>query len=264
MTFRSAFRYLKAHAEAHRLTLGTVQRGVPVTAPLGAVVGSLLQVQETPVIRAQSAGSLFDSPAAPQNRIVAISRVGLDVGGSLWRLFTTAPHDLLNDDCRFLQIYLDSGGHLAEAMLCTRLASFTPDPADLPLYRGHDQAGLGSQTYSLYRHQLASIGLSDAELRAAMGDADRLSFARDLESERAFVPPLFGTERRVDDARGHTGTSSEIWFVPYVRELADGSPEYLLIQLTLQRERNGDPAQRAVVVQLWIGLPIEAERIRIL
>lgn len=237
-------------------------------APLNARINATLQVQQTPLLRAQTAGTLFDMPSSPQDIIQAISHVQLDdesmVNGSIWRLHTAVARDLLEDDSRFLQVFVAPDGSLREAMMCTRLVSFTPSPEEVGIYRGDDGQGLGGQVYDLSREQLTAIGLDDAQLRAVLGDEPGLSFTRDVQPDDEFVAPFQAEETRIDDAQGQRGAKSEIWFMPYVRSLQNGAPEFLLIQMTHQTEQDGDASREVLAVQLWIGLPIEAERIQIL
>jgi hypothetical protein len=208
------------------------------------------------------AGSLTDSNAGNEAEIIkAISHVELDMAGSLWR-FDTVLGDMLNDDNQFIQVYVENNA-LVEATRYTRLTSFTPAPEDLTAWYGDAEGGLGDKVYTLWREQLGSVGYSPSELQAAMGDAEQLDYTRDADPGKSFIPPFNGTQTRIESASGDKGSFAKIWMMPYVRKLTDGTPEYLLIQLSKVESTNGDTHKQGVFVQMWIGIQIEKERITI-
>ena len=258
MPWISALRYAKAHLAPASGAEGQAD----AAAPLGARIGALLRYQRAPLIRARAAGSLFDMPAEEQDVVRAISHVRLDLSGSLWRLFTQVGN-VLDDDDRFLQVLVDRQGGIVDALACSRLTGFIPSASDVALFRGDGGTGLGAQSYSLGADQLVSAGVPSDVLSAALGERDRLDFLRDVDSQAEFVAPFAGTEVRIDDADGTRGQNARVWFMPYVRNLADGSPEYLLIQMSAVDSRDGDPSRRAVLVGMWIAIPMEKERITI-
>jgi hypothetical protein len=52
-----------------------------------------------------------------------------------------------------------------------------------------------------------------------------------------------------------------MYFMPYVRELAGGGREYLLITTEIIESVDGDAAKRGIHVDFVIGIPVEQERI---
>ncbi|MHB8921641.1 MAG: hypothetical protein ACYC3A_11885 [Halothiobacillus sp.] len=258
MSWTSAIRYTKKLFEAGQPD----ESAADSTAPLHARINGIIEMQQTPLIRAMAAGSLFDLSIAPQNTILGISHITLDMTGDLWRLYTELG-DVLNTDDRFVQLYTGEDGNLIEALACTRLTGFVPTPDEIDAFQGEQGFGLGEQTYTLWRPQLNALGLSDTQLQPIMGDSDRIEYHRDPDPALPFLPPFKGRETEIEDAAGTRGRASDVWFMPYVRTLTDGSLEYLLIQLSVINSRNGNNDDRAVLVELWIGIPVEKERISI-
>jgi hypothetical protein len=80
-------------------------------------------------------------------------------------------------------------------------------------------------------------------------------------ADAEFVPPFSGTETRIDDAAGMSGLEQEMYFMPYVRQLAGAGPEYLLITTEIVRSVNGDASKRGIHVDFVIGIPVEQERV---
>jgi hypothetical protein len=259
MGWKDVFSYTKALA-------GNQGIGATVRAddhlPLGARIGSLVQMQLTPVIRAQSGGSLIAMPAAGDNRILAVSQIKLQPATALFRLYL-ATGDVKADE-KFLQVFSNDDGSVAEILYCTQLARVVPETADdQDAYTGVAGYGLGDASYSLWRDQLADM-LSEAELATAFGDSDHIDFARDAGgSDAAFIQPFTGKEIRIDDAQGVKGLKQQLYFMPYVRELAGGGREYLLITTEIIDSVDGDTSKRGIHVDFVIGIPIEPERITV-
>lgn len=258
MSWKSALTYLKAN-------LGhDGPKTADQAAPLNARIGGIVQYQQAPFLKALAAGTLFDLPngEAGKSPIRALSHVRLEAAGSIWRLHEVLG-DPLNDDSRFIQLYVNEQGELVEALACSRLASYVPDPDELPYLIGEAQAGLGDQEYTLDRDTLRGCGLTEAELTAVLADAQTLVYTRDIQGQ-AYVAPLQGTETRIDDPAGQHGLQADIWFMPYTRTLRDGSVEYLLIQLYKVLSQDGNADRQAVYVQIWVGIPLEKERVTVL
>ena len=84
MGWKDVFSYTRAIA---------ANKGVGDTAraddklPLGARIGSLVQMQVSPIIRAQSGGSLIATPAAGDTRVVAASQIKIAPATGLYRLY---------------------------------------------------------------------------------------------------------------------------------------------------------------------------------
>ncbi|MDQ2819421.1 MAG: YjfK family protein [Pseudomonadota bacterium] len=259
MGWKDVFSYTKALA-ANQGVGATVRADDKL--PLGARIGSLVQMQVSPVIRAQSGGSLIAMPSDGDTRIVAASQVKIDPGTSLYRLYLVTGD--ANADEKFLQVFSNDDGSVAEILYCTQLARVIPETEDdQDAYTGVAGYGLGDASYTLWREQLADT-LGAAELAAAFGDNDQITFARDAGApDAAFVPPFTGKEIRIDDAQGMKGLKQQLYFMPYVRELAGGGREYLLITTEIIDSVDGDTSKRGIHVDFVIAIPIEQQRITV-
>jgi hypothetical protein len=229
--------------------------------PLGARIGSLVRIQQSPLLRAAGDGSLITPPDADDKRIVAVSQIRLKQSGGLYRYYLeTGDHD---DKEKFLQVYQNGGGQVAEVMYCTQLARVIPETVeDQEAYMGLAGAGLGDRSYTLWRAQLNDIGLDESDLDLVFGDAEGIDYWRDAGDPQAeFVTPFSGTETRLDDASGRLGLRQEMYFMPYVRQLRSGGHEYLLITTEIINSVNGDASKRGIHVDFVIGIPVEQERI---
>lgn len=228
--------------------------------PLGARVGSLVRLQMSPMIRAQSHGSLIKMPADGDTRILAVSQIRLELAGALYRFYLSKGDEDANE--KFLQLYCDEQGKVAEILYCTQLARVIPETAeDQDAYTGISGAGLGEHDYTLWREQLADT-LTPAQLDQAFGDGERIDYRRDLGGPgTTFVKPPTGWETRIDDAAGMQGLRQEIHYMPYVRELPGGGKEYLVITTEIIASVDGDGARRGIHVDFVIGIPMEQERI---
>ena len=229
--------------------------------PLGARIGSVIQLQQSPLLRAAGDGSLIALPAAGDNRIVAVSQIRLRQSGCLYRYYLdTGDHD---GQEKFLQVYQDAQGQVAELMYCTQLARVIPETVeDQEAYMGLAGAGLGDRSYTLWREQLGDVGLDQADLDLVFGQQDGVDYWRDAGDPNAeFVTPFSGTETRLDDASGRTGLRQEMYFMPYVRELRGGDKEYLLITTEIINSVNGDASKRGIHVDFVIGIPVEQQRV---
>lgn len=258
MGWKNVFDYVRGMAGNHGLD-GKARREDDAL-PMGARIGSLVQLQKSPVIRAQSHGSLIAMPADGDTRILAVSQIKLNVDGALYRFYLAKGDQ--NADEKFLQVYSNGSGEVAEILYCTQLARVIPETAeDQDAYTGNAGYGLGDQSYTLWREQLADT-LGEHELATVFGDSDRIDYTRDIgDVNAAFVPPLSGKETRIDDATGMQGLKQDMYFMPYVRELAGGGKEYLVITTEIIASVNGDTSKRGIHVDFVIGIPVEQERI---
>ena len=258
MGWKNVFDYVRGMAGNHGLD-GKARRE-DEGLPMGARIGGLVQLQKSPVIRAQSHGSLIAMPADGDNRILAVSQIKLNVEGALYRFYLAKGDQ--NADEKFLQVYSDAQGNVAEILYCTQLARVIPETAeDQDAYTGNAGYGLGDASYTLWREQLADT-LGEAELAAVFGDSDRVDFTRDGGDPNAsFVAPYSGKETRIDDVTGMQGLKQEIYYMPYVRELDGGGREYLVITTEIIASVNGDTSKRGIHVDFVIGIPVEQERI---
>ena len=259
MGWKDVFSYTKALA---------AKEGVGATVraddhlPLGARIGSLVQMQVSPIIRAQSGGSLIAMPDAADTRVLAVSQIKLEPATALFRLYLVTG-DAKADE-KFLQVFSNDDGSVAEILYCTQLARVIPETADdQDAYTGVAGYGLGDASYTLWRDQLADT-LSSADLANAFGENDHIAYARDAGgSTAAFVQPFTGREIRIDDAAGMKGIKQQLYFMPYVRQLNGGGREYLLITTEIVESVDGDASKRGIHVDFVIGIPIEAERITV-
>lgn len=258
MGWKDVFSYVRAAAADKGVTKKEARADDGV--PLGARIGSVVQLQVSPIVRAQGAGSLVAMPQPGDTRILALSQLTLQPDTALYRLYlATGDADAKE---RFLQVLEGDGDRPAEVLYCTQLARVIPETAeDQDAYTGQAGYGLGDQGYTLWREQLADT-LDAATLAAAFGDAERLDYSRDAGSPgAAFVAPFQGRETRIDDAQGVRGLRQELYFMPYVRRLQDGTREYLLITTEIVESVDGDASRRGIHVDFVIGIPMEPERI---
>ncbi len=258
MGWKKAFDYMRGMAGNHGMD-GKVRRE-DEGLPLGARIGSLIQLQKSPIIRAQANGSLIGMPGDGDSRIVAVSQIKLNLAGGLYR-FYLATGDVDAKE-KFVQVFRDAQGQVAEIMYCTQLARVIPETAeDQDAYTGVSGHGLGDPTYTLWREQLGDV-LDESEMETVFGSSDRLDYTRDAgDTQAPFVAPFSGKETRIDDAGGMQGLLQEMYFMPYVRDLPGGGLEYLLITTEIIASVNGDTNHRGIHVDFVIGIPVEQERI---
>jgi hypothetical protein len=257
MAWKDVVSYVRGIAEKKGVTEGDKRMDEGV--PLDARVGSVVQMQASPIIRAQANGSLIGMPEAGDTRILAVSQLRLQPATQLYRLYL----DKGDADAKekFLQVFCGDDGKVADILFCTQLARVIPETADdQDAYTGQAGHGLGDPSYTLWREQLADM-LDEASLATVFGDSDRLDYVRDAGGAADFVQPFTGREIRIDDAQGVHGLRQEMYFMPYVRELAGGGREYLLITTEIIESVDGDAAKRGIHVDFVIGIPVEQERI---
>jgi hypothetical protein len=259
MSWKDAYSYLRGVATRHGA--GPTDTRQDSGLPMGARIGSLITLQQSPLIRANASGSLIRLPSSADTRILALSQLRLSMAGMLYRYYL-AKGDLDAQEI-FVQLYKNQQGEIAELMYCTQLARVIPETADdQDAYTGVAGYGLGDAKYTLWREQLGDIGLGAAELDRIFGDAEQLVYQRDAgDPELEFMPPFAGSETRIDDAGGIAGLKQELFFMPYVRELDGGGREYLLITTEIIASVNGDTSQRGIHVDFVIGIPVEQERV---
>ncbi|UUZ53809.1 hypothetical protein LP419_35285 [Massilia sp. H-1] len=228
---------------------------------MGARIGSVVQMQKGSVIRAQTNGSLIGMPDDGDTRVLAVSQIKLNLDGALFR-FYLAKGDQDADE-KFLQVYADPDGDIAEIMYCTQLARVVPETAeDQDAYTGVARRGPGRPVL----HAVARAVGRPAQRcrpghRVRRQRPHRLHARRLSNLDAAFVRPFFGKETRIDDAGGMQGLKQEMYYMPYVRELAGGGREYLIITTEIIDSVNGDTSKRGIHVDFVIGIPMEQERI---
>jgi hypothetical protein len=259
MGWKTAFDYMRGIAGNHGMD-GKARRE-DEGLPMGARIGGMVKLQMSPLIRAQSNGSLIAMPRAADSLILAVSQIKLNLSGGLYRYYLAKGDDDAKE--QFIQLYSDEKGQVAEIMFCTQLARVIPETEeDQDAYTGRAGFGLGDQTYTLWREQLGDVGLSADELATVFGDSDRIDYVRDAgDRSAAFVTPFTGRETRIDDAGGMQGLTQEMYFMPYVRDLPGGGSEYLLITTEIIVSVDGDASKRGIHVDFVIGIPMEQERV---
>lgn len=262
MSFKESLRYFKGVAAKYGVDAAREAPRADDSMPMGAKIGSLLKMQMSPFIRALSGGSLISMPGSNDTTIRAIGHVRLNFPGNIYRYYVATGDDDREDE-KFLQVIQDEAGDVSEVMYCTRMTRLIPETEEIQnAFTGEGGVGLGQKTYTIVREQLAENGYSDAEINAALGESDRLDYTRET-GEEDFVPPFKGVEVRVDDAQGQHGLEQDIWFVPYVRQLADGTQEFLLITTEVVISQDGDTSKRSIHVDFMIGIILEKERVTI-
>lgn len=258
MGWKDAFDYVRSAATKR----GMADAPADQQLPLGARIGSLVTIQQSPLLRANTAGSLVKLPQAADTRILAISRLKLTLSGSVYRYYLDTGDT--EADEKFLQVYVDAAGQVAEVMYCTQLARVIPESVeDQEAYTGERGYGLGDRTYTLWRSQLGDYGLDESDLDQVFGAEEGIAFQRDAGDPAAeFVAPYTGGETRIDDAAGQGGLQQDVYFMPYARDLRGGAgTEFLLITTEIVRSVNGDASKRGIHVDFVIGIPVEQERI---
>lgn len=262
MSWKSAVSYAKDIAGKHGFGNDNAQ---DEDLPLGARIGGFLRLQKSPFIRAISEGSLIDMPTDAQSVIKAISRVKLNMSGSLYRYYLQTG-DLhtgnANEKEIFLQVYVNALGQVSEAIYCTQLTRLIPETEeDQQIFMGLAGYGLGDKCYSLWRFQLEELGYVASDLQVIFGDDETIDYYRDAgDIDQDFLVPFTGSEVRLDDALGQQGLQQEIYFMPYKREVK-GHTEYLFITTELIKSKNGDSSQREIHVDFMVGIPVELERV---
>ncbi|SFU43559.1 DUF2491 family protein [Pseudoduganella namucuonensis] len=257
MGWKDAFEYVKGAAGKRGMTEAPADQQLP----LGARIGSVVTMQQGSLLRASTAGSLIQPPTGADTRILAISRLKLNLSGSVYRYYLDTGDDQADE--KFLQVYVNAQGEVAEVMYCTQLARVIPETVeDQQAYTGELGYGLGDRSYTLWRAQLGDYGLDEADLDLVFGQEEGVDYRRDAgNADAEFVQPYTGSETRIDDAAGVQGMKQDLYFMPYVRELPGAGPEFLLITTEILRSVNGDANKRGIHVDFVIGIPVEQERI---
>lgn len=228
--------------------------------PYGARIGSLVQWQVTPFIRAELNGSLIKAPSESSGIICSISRMNIDIDGKLYRFYLQTGDS--DDNEVFIQVYVDSEGAPIEALYCHTLTRIIPETIEEQIaYTGTEGYGLGEQTYGLSKGNLYDLGFSQSMIEGlVMGDGELL-YTRLVDSgNAAFMTPLEGIEQRIDDAKGLNGIKQKVHFMPYYRNVGD-IDEYLLISTEILESKDGDTSERSIHVDFMLGLPLELDRL---
>ena len=261
MSWNQSFQYGKKLLEIHSIGIGGHDTKEDRALPLGAKLGSLVKLQQSPFIRASVAGTLLSLPAQFDRLIQSIGHVRLPLDGNLYRYYF-APAAAEDPIDAYLQIYEDNHGQVVDVLYCTRLTQLIPDTFQMQeAYMGKNGSGLGEKSYSLWREQCEAIGVAASDIAGIFSDGEELLYDRDIGSPTIdFIKPLQGAETRIDDAQGEHGLHKSIYFMPYVRKLGD-SHEFLHISTDIIDSQDGDPNNRSITVNFMIGLPLELDRV---
>ncbi|RZA05480.1 MAG: DUF2491 family protein [Moraxellaceae bacterium] len=257
MSWNNAVSYVRDVVEKHGFSRDDTK---DKDLPLGARIGGFLRLQKSPFIRAISEGSLIDMPTDAHSVIKAISRVKLNLSGSLYRYYLQTGD--VDEKEIFLQVYVDERGQVSEAIYCTQLTRLIPETEeDQQIFMGLAGYGLGDKRYSIERDQLEELGYVETDLHVIFGSDNTLDYYRDTgDIAQDFIAPFTGSEVRLDDTSGQLGLQQKIYFMPYKRQVR-GQTEFLFITTELISSRNGDIGQREIHVDFMIGIPVELERI---
>lgn len=230
--------------------------------PYGAQIGSLMAVP-----RASFAildGALLKVPASSQMQVTAVSRVRLDADPSMeiYRLYTHTGEQRSDAGQAFLQVFVRDGQPV-EATYYQHLFRLIPtSPEDQAAYQGNGY-GLGDQWYNLGADQLALANLTEDQIAALLNGAEALDYERDTPPGADYVAPYTAVENRLDDATGVNGMRQKMHFMPYVRTLADGNREQLLISFEVVESTNGQRAPE-VHVDFMVGLTLEPQKLKVI
>ncbi len=233
--------------------------------PLRGRIGGIAKIQLSPLLEAQSNGSLIAMPDDSEINILAISRVNCSLSGQLYRYYLNKGEQGLE---KYLQLYCNENGELAEILYCTGLCRMIPETVEeQQIFTGEAGYGLGDASFTLARAQIEDLGWDAADLDKVFGSRDSLIYQRDIgDYAQAFIPPLQGTEIRIDDAKGEHGLRQQVVFMPYRRELSATAdkPEILWISTETLQSQNGDSSRRSIHVDFTIAIPLAHERVQVL
>jgi len=207
MAWNDAFKYVKGIASKHGVGNETAPEDQGFAA--GSTHRQRIKYAKTPFVHASTNGSLMAIPEENDCIIKAISRVNLDMSGSLYRYYLETG-DKGNTE-KFLQVYQNDQREVSEIMYCTRLTRIIPETEeDQEAYLGTAGYGLGDKSYTVWREQLADLGWDQSDLENVFGDSDNIEFKRDAgDPSKEFVTPFKGVETRIDDREGMHGLNSK-------------------------------------------------------
>jgi hypothetical protein len=230
--------------------------------PYGAQIGSLMEVPRASFAILDN--TLLKVPASAQMQVQAVGRVRLDADPSLemYRLYTDAGNRSTDEGQSFLQVLVQDGKPV-EATYYQQLLRLVPtDVEEQQAYQGHGY-GLGQLFYNLGADQLALAGLTEEQVETLLAGAETLDFERDTPVDDDYIRPFTAVENRLDDPTGMKGMHQKMHFMPYVRELPDGTRENLLISFEVVESVDGTRAP-AVHVDFLVGLTLEPMKLKVI
>src|SRR5438874_10825794 len=140
MAWKDVFSYVRGMADKRGVTEGAARADDGL--PLGARIGSVVQMQQSPIIRAQANGSLIATPDGADDRVLALSQVKLEPQTTLYRFYLAKGDE--DGKEKFLQVFCRPDGAIAEILYCTGLARVIPESReDQEAYTGEAGYGLG-------------------------------------------------------------------------------------------------------------------------
>jgi Protein of unknown function (DUF2491) len=254
MSFKDAFKYA-----TNILKQDEQPQSTPI--PMQAKVGSLLRIEQTPFIRAQTGGSIVATPnELTEDIIQAIGRVKLGGVGDLYRFFIATQE---NQECdKFLQIFQNPQSEIVELNYFSTLTRIIPNEDEQAIFTGRNGVGLGELEYKLHREQLTSFGIAESTINSAVDADGFIAYKREGSTAIDFVAPTHSKETRIEDVDGVNGLSQELFFTSYSRQTNFGK-EILLIETHIINSEDGDSTKRSIYVDFYIGIPIEAHRIKL-
>lgn len=233
--------------------------------PLRGRIGGVVKIQLSPLLEAINNGSLIAMPDEGEINIVAISRVNCALSGQLYRYYLNKADDGLE---KYLQLYCNENGELSELLYCSGLCRIIPETVEeQQIFTGEAGYGLGDASFTLAREQIADLGWSQSDLTNVFGERDSLIYQRDIgDYAQQFIPPLKGTEIRIDDAKGESGLRQQVVFMPYRRDLSATAdkPEMLWISTESLQSQNGTNSGMRIHVDFTIAIPLDHERVQVI
>lgn len=233
--------------------------------PLRGRIGGVAKIQLSPLLEAQNNGSLITMPDDGEINIVAISRVNCSLTGQLYRYYLNKGENGLE---KYLQLYCNQQGELSEILYCTGLCRIIPETVEeQQIFTGEAGYGLGDASFTLARAQIEDLGWDSADLDKVFGARDSLIYQRDIgDYAQSFIPPLQGTEIRIDDAKGEHGLRQDVVFMPYRRDLSATAdkPEMLWISTETLQSQDGNRLRNRIHVDFTIAIPLDHERVQVL
>lgn len=164
-----------------------------------------------------------------------IHRFYFDSGSSQKRLFLQTLSNTNNPQA------------IEEILFCSSLTELAETEDDIAFFSGENNSGLGAQSYTFSRADLADF-LPAAELDKRLGaDCEGIEYSRIDANDMEFMPAITGTETRIFDAYGTTGESVEmINFMPHSRLLSNGmSEETFIVAFWVATSKDGKEIARA-------------------
>lgn len=236
--------------------------------PFKAKLGSLVSIKASPLIKAKMDDSIvpyISGESLTNLPITAISRIRLNflTGLKVFRFYLDKG-DVSDSSESFIQVTCDLDLNPKEILLFFKVARLFPQSREeIDAYLGNDQSGLGARSFDLWSGELsdslksATVSLFDKE--------ELITYNRDIGDDEEFIPPMKGSEERIDSIDGSEGIKQSIVFMPYSRRLGQSSTfEQLLISTEILESVNGSSKNKSIHVDIMAGIPLEPTQVTIL